>query len=102
MKFKSSNMFFHEIIKVLIFLALLITRKTDLNCFDKPGPGNPCKRSIYVMSPLSVNVINPYYFLENKLNKPIWTHLLWNKPLFIDILSCWGKVCATFSFSAAT
>ena len=38
MKFESSNIVFHEIINVWIFLAQQITTKTDLRCFEKPGP----------------------------------------------------------------
>ena len=38
MKFESSNIVFHETIKVKIFLAQQITTKTGLRCFEKPGP----------------------------------------------------------------
>ena len=35
MKFESSNIVFHEIIEVRIFLAQQITTKTDFRCFEK-------------------------------------------------------------------
>ena len=38
MKFESSNIYFHEIIKVWTFPAKQITTKNDLRCFQKPGP----------------------------------------------------------------
>ena len=39
MKFESSNIVFHEIIKVWNFLAQQITTKTVSRCFEKLEPG---------------------------------------------------------------